>query len=234
MLQTATHRYLYNVPTTRRILNAFEKARDTVGRQRALTYGPRPFSQRGGINLHAFWKHGTIEYRFANGSLAYQEVKRVIALYLKYTAAVIEQRDLPDTPSALAKALSVAPSGYPAPKKAPRWWWNQTRYQYVAWPGSLIHRISALEKYFGNWVEDRGTDGTFRRRTKIKIEYVYDPPTLVLRVVSPARVRQTVTCADIPDSAGPMIRRYFKKIGVTESLTVFPTRASFIKKLVGM
>lgn len=234
LLDTAHHRYLYNVPTTRRIVNAFIRARDTVTRQRALTYGPHPFSQRGGINLHSYWKFGTVEFRFANGSLNYQEVKRVITLYLKYTAAILEKREIPDTPVALAKSLGVPATGYPAPKSAPRWWWNQTRYQYVAHAGSLIHRISTIEKQFGNWVEDRGTDGTFKRRTKMKVEYVYDVPTLLLRAIAPSRIRQTIAFSDIPKSQEKMIRKYLNRQGETETITVFPTRAAFIKKLLRM
>lgn len=125
-------------------------------RREALERAGRPQSHRCGINAAAWYDIGTVEIRFANGSLDYEEIVRTIELCLRYVAAVGEGRDLPASPDELAAALGAAPDGYPPPIPVPRWhrermWLEDALIPAVTGlaarlvPGGELHNILPVE-----------------------------------------------------------------------------------------
>lgn len=88
----------------------------------SLCHKGRPQSHRCGINLAAWFDIGTVEIRYANGSLDYDEVMNTVELALRFVATVGEGRVLPTDARALAAALGAPLSGYPPPLPAPRWY----------------------------------------------------------------------------------------------------------------
>ena len=118
LLQTSEHRLLYCPPVTERMLERYRKNPD-----RAAFHRPgRPQSHRCGINVAAWFDIGTVEIRYANGSLDYGEVMRATECCLRFVAAVGAGARLPDSPLELASAIGAPLSGYPPAKLAPQWY----------------------------------------------------------------------------------------------------------------
>lgn len=125
LLQTAPHRRLYCPPVTPAMRQelAAKPSRDAVRR-----WG-NPESNRCGVNLGAWWDIGTVEFRFANGSLAFDEVCRTIELCLRFVTAVgtghLSDPPTAATGAALATALGAPLDGYPPATPCPPWRWEQ-------------------------------------------------------------------------------------------------------------
>ncbi|MBO7748533.1 amidoligase family protein [Paenibacillus sp. MWE-103] len=117
LLGTSGHRLMYCPPVTAAMRTDYARA----PRPEALRRAGRPQSHRCGINAAAWYDIGTVEIRYANGSLDYGEIVRAVELCLRFVAAVGEGRALPDAPDALAEALGSPRHGYPPPAPAPRW-----------------------------------------------------------------------------------------------------------------
>lgn len=119
LLRTQEHRLIYCPPVTRE-MRAHYAAQPG---ERALHNAGRPQSHRCGINARAWYDNGTVEYRFANGSLEYDEIVRTVELCLRLTAAVGAGTGagLPGEPEALAFALGAPTEGYPPPVEPPLW-----------------------------------------------------------------------------------------------------------------
>ncbi|WP_127586999.1 amidoligase family protein [Paenibacillus koleovorans] len=117
LLQTSAHRRVFAPPVAAEMREKYlrEPIRDS------LCYTGRPESHRCGINVAAWFDFGTVEIRFANGSLDEEEVLRTIELCLRYVAAIGEGRTLPGGAGALAEALGAPAEGYPAAAPAPKW-----------------------------------------------------------------------------------------------------------------
>jgi len=118
LLETSEDRLIYCPPVTPEML---EQYRDNPAGESLCRPG-RPQSHRCGINLAAWFDFGTIEIRYANGSLDDIEVLNTIELVLRFVAAVGEARELPREAVALARALGAPANGYPPPQPAPRWY----------------------------------------------------------------------------------------------------------------
>jgi hypothetical protein len=130
LLQTAPHRRLYCPPVLPELRDALKvrPSRESVRRT------GNPASNRCGINLSTWWDIGTVEFRFANGSVQFDAICRTVELYLRFVAAVGAGVCLPAEAGApagslsglaLANALGAPPSGYPAPQECPPWRWEQ-------------------------------------------------------------------------------------------------------------
>ncbi|CAG7653613.1 amidoligase family protein [Paenibacillus allorhizosphaerae] len=117
ILQTSEHRLIFCPPVTQEMLERFEASPGP----HALRHRGRPQSHRCGINAASWFDWGTVEIRYANGSLDYEEVIRTIELCLRFVAAVGAGRKLPSEPSELASALGAPAGGYPPPAPAPQW-----------------------------------------------------------------------------------------------------------------
>jgi len=117
LLRAADHRLIFCPPVTRKMRARY--AAEPVSR--ALHNPGRPQSHRCGINARAWYDIGTVEIRYANGSLEYDEIARTVELCLRWTAAVGAARALPDDPEALARALGAPADGYPPPLEPPLW-----------------------------------------------------------------------------------------------------------------
>lgn len=88
----------------------------------ALCRKGRPQSHRCGINLAAWYDIGTVEIRYANGSLDYDEVINTVELCLRFVAAIGAGRRLSSDPRRLAIELGAPAGGYPLPTPAPHWY----------------------------------------------------------------------------------------------------------------
>lgn len=117
LLRTADHRLIFCPPVTPEMRARY--AAQPVSR--SLHNPGRPQSHRCGINARAWYDNGTVEIRYANGSLEYGEIVRTVELCLRWTAAVGAAKALPDEPKALARALGAPSDGYPAPLDPPLW-----------------------------------------------------------------------------------------------------------------
>ncbi|MDI4649677.1 amidoligase family protein [Cohnella hashimotonis] len=88
----------------------------------ALYRKGRPQSHRCGINLAAWYDIGTVEIRYANGSLDYDEVINTVEFCLRFVAAIGAGQQLPCDPRRMAIALGAPVGGYPPPIPAPQWY----------------------------------------------------------------------------------------------------------------
>ncbi|GIP34713.1 amidoligase family protein [Paenibacillus sp. J2TS4] len=118
LLRTSEHRRIYCPPVTDEM-----KRRYMLWQERsALRYQGRPQSHRCGLNMASWFDIGTVEIRYANGSLEYDEIIRTVELCLRFVSAVGAGSELPDDPVRLALALGAPAEGYPPPATPPRWY----------------------------------------------------------------------------------------------------------------
>ncbi|NHN33020.1 amidoligase family protein [Paenibacillus agricola] len=123
LLASSEHRLLYCPPVLPEMREQFIKQPDgTVLRHRG-----RPQSHRCGVNIAAWFDFGTVEIRYANGSLHDVEVLHTIELCLRYVAAIGQGLTL--TPSSdpyqLAVELGAPVTGYPPHIPIPAWFQQQ-------------------------------------------------------------------------------------------------------------
>ncbi|OXM17203.1 amidoligase family protein [Paenibacillus herberti] len=123
-----------------------------TGDPAAIRNSGRPQSHRFGVNIRPWFEIGTVEIRFANGSMEEEEVVRVVELCLRFVAAVGAGIKLPDEPVMLAAALGAPFQGYPTRTDPPRWqqeriWLEELLIPLLAplveplVPGGEIHHI---------------------------------------------------------------------------------------------
>lgn len=131
LLSTAEHRLIYCPP----VVPAMRERYLMRPERQALVHRGRPQSHRCGVNAAAWFDCGTVEIRYANGSLEYDAVVNTVELCLRFVAAVGEGR-LGTAPegerapeatgteaaAALAEALGAPVAGYPPPQAAPLWY----------------------------------------------------------------------------------------------------------------
>jgi hypothetical protein len=117
LLDTSPHRNIYCPPVTEAMVEAFSKSPQP---EAARNYG-RPQSHRCGINVASWFDIGTVEIRYANGSLNYGEVVRTVELCLRFVAAAGAGMILGHEPSELAEQLGAPFCGYPPRTEPPRW-----------------------------------------------------------------------------------------------------------------
>lgn len=137
LLRTSGHRLQYCPPVTETMLQSLIAS----PRESALLNRGRPQSHRCGINAAAWFDIGTVEIRYANGSLDYGEVLNTIELCLRFVAAVGAGRQLPNDPERLAIELGAPVEGYPEPVPAPQWYkeriWLEETLRPVLEPHAL-------------------------------------------------------------------------------------------------
>lgn len=140
LLRTSDHRMLYCPPVTGTIPHRFR----AEPKESALRRTGRPQSHRCGINAAAWFDIGTVEIRYANGSLDYGEVLRTVELCLRFVAAVGEGRRLPNDSVRLAEELGVPAGGYPAPVPPPQWYKERMWLEETLLPVIAPH-VASLE-----------------------------------------------------------------------------------------
>ncbi|NBD24557.1 amidoligase family protein [Paenibacillus glycinis] len=184
LLTMSEHRLIYCPSVTPEMKNDY--LRDP--RQEALHRPGRPQSHRCGINASAWYDIGTVEIRYANGSLDYDEILHAVELCLRFVAAVGEGRKLRDTPAELADALGAPRTGYPPPRAIPRWYRERTWLDDALIPavselaeqlvpgGEILHILPVQD---GLLLGIEAGDGKLRR-------YVCAPPATGWRVVRQA------------------------------------------------
>ncbi|MDF2938500.1 MAG: hypothetical protein K0Q90_3873 [Paenibacillaceae bacterium] len=118
LLNTSEDRLKFCPPVAREMYDGFNS---NPGRA-ALCHKGRPQSHRCGINLAAWFDIGTVEIRYANGSLNYNEVINTIEFCLRFVAAIGAGDKLSSDPYKMAVGLGAPVSGYPQPKPAPQWY----------------------------------------------------------------------------------------------------------------
>lgn len=118
LLQTSEDRLVYCPPVTPEMRDRFISAPGET----ALLRRGRPQSHRCGINLAAWFDHKTVEIRYANGTLHYDEVMTTIEFCLRFVAAIGTKRTLSNNPGQLAMEIGAPLTGYPPPIPAPRWY----------------------------------------------------------------------------------------------------------------
>jgi len=118
VLNTSEDRLVYCPPVTREMRDQFLSAPGDA----ALRHRGRPQSHRCGINLAAWFDNRTVEIRYANGTLKYDEVITTVEFCLRFVAAVGAGRKLSCNPKQMANDLGVPLTGYPPPMPAPLWY----------------------------------------------------------------------------------------------------------------
>jgi len=118
LLATGEDRLKYCPPVTQEMYDRFisDPGRDALCRK------GRPQSHRCGMNLAAWFDIGTVEIRYANGSLDYNEAINTVEFCLRFVAAIGAGRILPSDPLQMALELGAPVCGYPRPKPAPQWY----------------------------------------------------------------------------------------------------------------
>jgi len=174
LLHTSEHRLLFCPPVTEEMLEQFIVKPSAE----AVRHRGRPQSHRCGINVAAWFDIGTVEIRYANGSVDYIEILHTIELCLRFVAAIGTGRKHSTDPRSLALELAAPIDGYPAAIPAPQW------YQERSWleeslipilsplaanlvPNGEIHHILPIQD--GYLVAIESSDGLFK--------YVVQPPT---------------------------------------------------------
>lgn len=130
LLGTSRHRLQYCPPITEKMKEGY--LANPCGE--ALNRKGRPQSHRCGINLAAWYDIGTVEIRYANGSLRYHEIVQTIEFCLKFVAAVGAGRRLSNDPTRLAEELGVPMTGFPPATKAPRWYKERMQLEEMLVP----------------------------------------------------------------------------------------------------
>ncbi|RTE08441.1 amidoligase family protein [Paenibacillus whitsoniae] len=118
LLNTSEDRLKFCPPVTREMYDRFIS---DPGRT-VLCHKGRPQSHRCGINLAAWFDIGTVEIRYGNGSLNYNEVINTIEFCLRFVAAIGAGLQLSSDPHKMAIELGAPVSGFPQPKPAPKWY----------------------------------------------------------------------------------------------------------------
>jgi hypothetical protein len=118
LLNTSEARLQYCPPLTEQMLQQYKN--EPCGE--SLRHRGRPQSHRCGINTAAWYDIGTVEIRYANGSLDADEVLRTVELCLRFIAAVGEGCQLPDNAPQLAARLGASLTGYPPAQTVPQWY----------------------------------------------------------------------------------------------------------------
>jgi len=122
LLATSPHRRLFCPPVTPAMRERYAAAPE----EESVRYFGRPQSHRCGINTAAWFDIQTVEIRYANGSLDYEEILATAELCLRFVAAVGEGRTLSSDHEELARQLGVPSCGYPPPLQPPRWFEERT------------------------------------------------------------------------------------------------------------
>lgn len=152
LLRTSEHRLFFCPPITPDMAQRFAAE---PGPQ-FIRHRGRPQSHRCGINAAAWFDIGTVEIRYANGSLDYEEIVNTVELCLRFVAAIGEGRHLPNDPERLALELGAPVQGYPPSATPPQWfkermWLEEQLLPLVApvaadlVPNGEIHHIVPVE-----------------------------------------------------------------------------------------
>lgn len=168
LMRTSEHRLIFCPSLTQKMRDRY--AADPG--QAALRYPGRPQSGRCGINASAWYDIGTVEIRYANGSLDYEAIIRTVELCLRFVAAVGAGHSLPGDPAALAAALGAPAAGYPPDIPPPQWYLERMQLEELLVPVlmPLVKRdmpggeiLSILPVEGGLLVEAEHDDLTLRR-----------------------------------------------------------------------
>lgn len=164
LLNTSDDRLKFCPPVTQEMYDRFISNSERA----ALCHKGRPQSHRCGINLAAWFDIGTVEIRYGNGTLDYNEVISTVEFCLRFVAAIGAGHKLSSDPHKMAIELGAPVSGYPQPKPAPQWYrermWLENALVPVLAPlaSSLVHDGEIhhiLPKPEGILVAIEGTDG---------------------------------------------------------------------------
>jgi hypothetical protein len=133
LVQTSEHRLIFCPPVTQEM----RKCLVSDPSPNAVRHRGRPRSHRCGINTAAWFDFGTVEIRYANGTLNYDELLNTIELCLRFVAAIGANRKLSCNPQSMAIELDAPVKGYPLPIPTPRWyqermWLEETLIPVVA------------------------------------------------------------------------------------------------------
>ncbi|SFL23457.1 Putative amidoligase enzyme [Paenibacillus sp. 1_12] len=122
LLNTSEHRLLFCPPVTPEMRDSFMINPSS----KAVRHRGRPQSHRCGINTAAWFDFGTVEIRYANGTMSYDELLHTVELCLKFVAAIGAGRQLSDAPCSMAVELEAPVKGYPVSITPPRWFQERT------------------------------------------------------------------------------------------------------------
>ncbi len=161
ILQSSPYRFVFCEQYTEETLRQFKTAADNRERYLSLISRWEPF-HRYGINLSSFWDRcGTVEIRYANGSLDFDEVRNVVELYLKYIAAIQYSTIRALDGLSLLDKLNI-PTGrrYPSPDPIPEDWADGFPYWFYIKKDSIYNVFDDEAEYgepyvqcFKKWLE---------------------------------------------------------------------------------
>lgn len=142
VMNTSEHRLLFCPPVTQEMRQRFI----TNPSPEAILHKGRPQSHRCGINLATWFEIHTVEIRYANGSLDYNEMLNTIEFCLRFVAAIGAGHKLPSDPGAMAMELGVAANGFPPAIPPPRW------FKERSWLEDLL--IPILKSHAADLIQD--------------------------------------------------------------------------------
>jgi hypothetical protein len=118
LLQTADQRLIYCPKLTQEMHGRFMISQS----ESDLRHTGRPQSHRCGINLRSWYDIGTVEIRYANGTLDYEQVETTVQLALRFVSAIGAEKELPSDLHGFSTSLGVPRDGYPPPLTPPQWY----------------------------------------------------------------------------------------------------------------
>ncbi|WP_308638184.1 amidoligase family protein [Paenibacillus silvisoli] len=186
LLGMSEHRLFFCPPVTKAIRERYA----AMPSAEAVHNAGRPQSHRCGINVAPWYDIGTVEIRYANGSVRLDEVLNTIELCLRFVAAVGAAETLPLEKEAFADALHAPARGYPAPLPAPRWYEERMRLEELLIPviePAILRVVPQGEIHHVLPTEDGLVVGVEDEHGKLA-EYVVTPPAegwTVTRRVTP-------------------------------------------------
>lgn len=133
LLRIGDHRQIFCPPVTQEMVQKFM----LHSNESSLRHQGRPQSHRCGINLSSWFDICTVEIRYANGSLDYQEILNTIECCLRFVSAIGSNKQLSSKPLELAKEIGAPPEGYPAPLSVPQWFKERTWQEEILTP--ILH-----------------------------------------------------------------------------------------------
>jgi hypothetical protein len=161
ILQSSPYRFVFCEPYTNHTLRQYNTATNNRERYLSLISRWEP-SLRFGINLSSFWdRQGSVEIRYANGSLDFVEVRNVVELYLKYIAAIQGSIMHATNGLSLLDQLGISTDRrYPPPDPIPEDWADGFSYWFYFKTDSIYNifddKVEYGEPYlqcFKKWLE---------------------------------------------------------------------------------
>ena len=225
IVRPSDYRMFFSRPTTPEMLEAYQQATSSNERYRAVQAEWEPFERRG-LNLSSYWnRSGSLEIRYANGSLDYQEIRNTVELYLKYLSAIAEGSIDARSGGELAKQLGVDEKAvYPPALPTPSDCAAVFPCAYKLPKQSVFRLYDPTAEYadeylhcLGNWLEKNPQDCP-KEQTELRLDYKIDNDNFNCEVISRTGEKIRQLREELSVHAAKAIKEFIAEHGNEEPL----------------